>query len=195
MVSASILEGGDGGWAGGLRGAGGLGGHALLQTGATAVLTLQGNLPHVGIGGLGGDGTPAADGELLSVLAGRVTDHGGPPRRLAVDSPLVVGDTLAFSLEGAPGDVMTLWVALLPGHTAVPGAAGVFLLEHALSVSPLPLGPVPPTGDAAEASWPVPPLGPGLPSVTLHVQQVALTPAGAALGSASVLTLLAEPVR
>jgi hypothetical protein len=201
LVSASILEGGDGGAAScsgagrpsapaGACGAGGPGGHAVLQTGASAVLVLQGNLPHVGIGGPGGDGTPAENGELLLVLAGRATDHGGPPRRLSVASPVLVGDTLSVTLKGGPDETMTLWVSLLPGHLAVPSAGGVYLLEHAWAFSPLVLGQLLPMGGLVDAHWKVPPLGAGKQALTLHIQQVALTGDGAALGSASLVTIL-----
>jgi hypothetical protein len=74
----------------------------------------------------------------------------------------------------------------------VPPAGGVFLLEHALAVSPVLVGSIPGGGGDVELLYTLPPLPGGLDAVTLHVQFVALATGGPVLGGASVLTILAD---
>jgi PKD repeat protein len=184
-LSGCTVAGGDGG-SGDCNfsqcGSGGGGGHGVSGSG-TAV-TLRANSYAPGLGGQGGDGAPAADGQAFG--AGAV-QFPGEYRNFWSDSPVFEGDAFNVYAQPVPGDVEIILTSLTPLHFPVDPYQGVLLISLPSFVS------IALSGSGQLLTIPVvaPELPPEIGSVNIYLQAVVLDLSGQLLlGPPSVLTLI-----
>ena len=157
---------------------------AILQSAESTATGGTANLTAV-CPGLWGPSGPAIIG------TGQILPLPGFARQLQANSPVRGGETLAFEIEGQPGETPILFVS--PEHRPFPLASfnGVLLVGDTTDL--FVVGTLPASGQA-EFSFPVPNIGAATGALTFFAQAIFLDPApGLWLGAGTTVVLL-DPV-
>ncbi|MBI5363323.1 MAG: hypothetical protein HZA53_09095 [Planctomycetes bacterium] len=206
LASRSSFTGGKGGTGRGLTCAhlpcglaptpGADGGAGILAIAGASVSVLD-CAAQGGMGGVGGSGgqccpqttwPPGSNGQLGAAEQGAVTHFAGAGTALVAPSVVRVGNPLALSIQGTPGDVIFLAVSGQTRFAFDPFYSGVFLFGPAARRSSF--GVVPGSGTLG-VSIPVGTLPGGAQSAVRYLQVLARDPSGQLrLGSPAVVTLL-----
>ena len=195
FAAGSALFGGDGGEssAGGKLGCacggdGGRGGNGVNAFGGS--VALLDNRYH---GGAGGPCRPGScprcqDGWPGQDVVGNATFFEGRARQLVVGNPQREGSTILVEARGLPGDQVYLFLSQETGYRYLPGLRGVQVTGR--SGPSTFLGRIPRSGILVKP-FPIPDLGPGVESTTIHLQAVHRAISGAwTLGSPVSLVVL-----
>jgi len=167
LAAGCVVEGGDGGDSTDFVGfppAGDGGDGVFVGTGAT--LRVLG-----GIYSGGEEGTSCCwetSPGVGQLVEGTLVDYEGTSRRLLTSSPAREGEDLTVSINGEPGDQVSLLVGLLPAHLPLPKFSGALYLDPSTMLGPLPLVTLPES--AVLVPLTIPELGPGLDVVPLELQ-------------------------
>ncbi|MEM7202717.1 MAG: hypothetical protein AAF628_20790 [Planctomycetota bacterium] len=196
FVQSSTIEGGDGGPGLFVLGcvSGGDGGVGALLNGTSSTLR---HVATTFVGGPGGTAPPScapgATGTPTQVVAGTVEDLGGPSHALTAGGPTREGETLTLSVDGPPGDAVSLWFAARSSPALLPLLRGPFLLDP-VGLGGFVLGTIPASGTLSVA-FPAPALPAGVAVGQGFAQVIALSPLqGAVTGSGAALLWLPASV-
>jgi hypothetical protein len=100
-----------------------------------------------------------------------VTDYPSSARGFAISSPLQEGQVGSFEVDGEPGDVVTLLLALEAGFAPLASKQGVLTLSPLPALLLVPLGPTDGSGQLS-GGFTAPPLPAALMGATLPLQIV-----------------------
>jgi hypothetical protein len=183
LVVGSSIGGGDGGTAH----FGGAGGTALAMGGSLGAWLLGGSSLTGGAGGFSDVGPSGPAGAKLDDPLHVVKDFGGIKRRFDISSPLREGEQGVLDLGGLTNDVALVFLSPLLHQLPFPGHQGVLMLFPGTMIGPFTLGPP----GTLDVPFTVPPLGPSIEALSVHVQAAYLgVGGGTSLGPGRVLTLL-----
>jgi hypothetical protein len=172
FAQGSVIRGGNGGaaFAGEAcqpGGPGGPGANLALFQFPPPMYTLD-TLVHGGAGGLGFGPCPAGSaGPAYEGATDNLQTLPGAARELSVTSPVREGQTLAWTLDGAPGDLAFVAYGLAPMNGSLVTAAGVLALQAPFNVA---FAGVVPASGSQTGGVPLNELGPGVEGAILFVQ-------------------------
>ena len=130
---------------------------------------------------------PGVAGLPVWPAPGAVSSYPALPRGFSVSGPLQEGDAGTLSIDGTPGDLVTLLVAPDAGFLPLSGKQGVLLLAPPLLL--VPLGAIGPSGNLA-IGFTTPNLPISLLGVTLPLQLVVQSADGLTLETGSTFVWL-----
>lgn len=121
------------------------------------------------------------------VSAGSLLTSSSAAPTLTDSSPTREGQTISFSVQGVPGDLISFLIAPQSNSVYLPAGVGPLLVS--VPFSAFVFGSVPP-GGTLSANLTIAELGPGIDSVSVFAQVLACGGAGCRLGGGGTIVLL-----